>query len=975
MKNNKINSNKEKEIIKKKTLKSVYSNLNDNEDFMPKKKETLKDSIINSKQNNNILKKEELKYILEEINLIPDKEDELIHSFSLLSNNYINKSFIKNYSDDDFILLYQEYQNNIVNLKKEIDNVTLSNKECDNIEIFDSIGYISPLEKVFKEKNPINDLLIEKLKTLKNICYRWRKIKGDGNCYYRAIIFAYIENIILSNNLSRLKDLICDINTQFKIKKLNDILIQNKIKGSKIILYMMTIFCAITPSEISEIDPIIRAYEIFIKCFNNYKDFDYGLIFYFKFILYNYIRNNEDKSYTKEFPVMLGNLLPFEFETEDGVFLFEKFYNDNLLKLYKDSEKIVIYLTPYVLDINFNILMFEPSNKILSSLKFINVEENKDNNIITILYKEAHYDISNNEKFVNLYYNYLYLFESNYNQDSNSLNALLEQENNFVDVEESQNIKYFIQSKGIGLNKKKIVHTCNQENNIINEEEILFENEDNNFDKNYTYREKMKNNLDENLKNSLKFDEQNVLSDDETIFNESFRSSIIIDENNNIINRNEDNIKKKCTFTKILKTKTNNNHHKFENSKMNRNITPNKYQLTNSHSKKNVNHLDLKEIIQKYNNNEKEEIIFNIPNNNLSLNQKMNQANNKKTEEIDQKIEDKKENIYKNQVQKTEEINKKKDDIKEDFNKKVEDKNEIEKNEDTNIKSNRRFKSMNLYEKNKITTGKKCKICNKLFKKYEIINEYCLCNECLKKEFLNLITDAYKGFIKENKQKKILRNFSTIFEFKPIKINQINTLPYNVIYEYNKNSDFDKLDINNIISEVINNICVYCLDSNFIKSKKLPCNCCFCNDNCLKKFLLKMYSYNFEENIKNKKENFQYICICNNVYSIKQIESLIKICNQISIENKDLLNELNKLFNLKKSSLCISCGNEIINLFKEYYNLKFVSDSSFQKSFYTHLMCINCFKKINPSINQKLKCLNCNNFHILKQISKIFNNK
>ena len=144
----------------------------------------------------------------------------------------------------------------------------------------------------------------------------------------------------------------------------------------------------------------------------------------------------------------------------------------------------------------------------------------------------------------------------------------------------------------------------------------------------------MKNNLDENLKNSLKFDEQNVLSDDETIFNESFRSSIIIDENNNIINRNEDNIKKKCTFTKILKTKTNNNHHKFENSKMNRNITPNKYQLTNSHSKKNVNHLDLKEIIQKYNNNEKEEIIFNIPINNLSLNQKMNQANNKKTEEI-----------------------------------------------------------------------------------------------------------------------------------------------------------------------------------------------------------------------------------------------------------------------------------------------------------------------------------------------------
>ena len=48
--------------------------------------------------------------------------------------------------------------------------------------------------------------------------------------------------------------------------------------------------------------------------------------------------------------------------------------------------------------------MFEPSYKTLSILKFINAEEREDNNIITILYKGVHYDISYNEKFVNLYY-------------------------------------------------------------------------------------------------------------------------------------------------------------------------------------------------------------------------------------------------------------------------------------------------------------------------------------------------------------------------------------------------------------------------------------------------------------------------------------------------------------------------------------------------------------------------------------------
>ena len=996
MKNNKIKSNEEREIKNKKTLKSVYSNINDNEDFMPKKKETLKDSIINSKQNNHILKKEELKYILEEINLIPNKEDELIHSHPSFSNNYISRSFIKNYSDDDFILLYQEYQNNISNFKKEIDTVSLSNKECDNIEIFDCIGYISTLEKVFKEKNQINDLLIEKLKTLKHICYRWRKIRGDGNCYYRAIIFAYIEGIILSNNLSRLKDLICDINKKFKNKKLNDILIQNKIECNKIILYMMTIFCAMSPSELNEIDPIIRAYEMFIKCFNNYNDFDYGLIFYFKFILFNYIQNNEDKSYTKDFPVMLGNLLPSEYETEDGIFLFEKFYNENLLKLYKDSEKIVIYVTPYVLDINFNILMFEPSYKTLSSLKFINVEESEDNNIITILYKGAHFDISYNEKFVNLYYNYLYLFDNKYynQEENNSLNAILTQDNNFIDVEESQNIKHFIQSKGIGLNKKKILNSVNQGNNIINEEEILFEDENEYSHKYHTYREKINNNVDENIKNSLNFYEQHALSDDEeTIFNESLRSSIIIDENNNSIDRNEENIKKRFSFTKIIKRKNSNNHHNFGYLKKIRNKTPNKLELNNSQSKKNINPLDLKQIIQKYNNtnNYKEENLFNSSNhsiekNYLSLNLKNNQIYNKKKEEINQTIENKKENINKKDVQKTEEIDKTKENIqrdvkeKKEYIQKKEVLNKLEKEKYIDINkingiSNDKLKSINQIKNNITIAEKKCQLCNKSFKKYENINEYFLCNKCLKNEFLNLITNTYKDFLKENKNKKLIRNFSSIFEFKSIKINNINTHPYNVIYAYNENSDEDKINITNILSDVINNICAYCLDSNFIKSKKLPCNCCFCNENCLKKFLLKIYYFNFDGDIKSKKGNFQYNCICGNIYSIKQIESLIKICKDISIENENLLNELNKLFNVKKSSICISCGNEITNLFKEYYNLKFVPDSSFQNSFSTHLMCINCFKKINPSLNQRMKCSNCNNSHILKQVSKILNNK
>jgi hypothetical protein len=260
---------------------------------------------------------------------------------------------------------------------------------------------------MFNENNEINQLLINKLKSLNNICYKWRKIKGDGNCFYRSIIFAYIENIILTNNLSKLKNIICDMYFKFKEDKLNDKL-KNKNDSQNIILCMILIYLALSPSNEKNIDSILRAYEIYIKCFNNIPLFDYGLIYYFRYLIYKYIFQNEDKFYSNDFPIKLENLLPSEYETQDGTFLFNKFYDEYVLKLHKDAEKIIIYVTPFVLEMNLNILIFEENNKTLENMKFLNVNEN---NSITILYRKSHYDLSYSEKFVKEFYDYLEIFE------------------------------------------------------------------------------------------------------------------------------------------------------------------------------------------------------------------------------------------------------------------------------------------------------------------------------------------------------------------------------------------------------------------------------------------------------------------------------------------------------------------------------------------------------------------------------------
>ena len=290
--------------------------------------------------NNNTTQKEQIKYVLEEINLIPKNEE------TNKSSNFVKKTYIKNYSDNDFISLLEEKnrKENLLKLKEKINQKNLSHKDCDYIEIFNNSGFISSIDTFFKDSNPVNEGFKEKVITLNNVCDYWRKIKGDGNCFYRAVIFAYIENLIFSNNLSRLKDLICDMNVQFKNDVLNKLLIQHKISANKIISCMMLIYFALNYKMNINDFHIINAYQIFIKLFNNYRDFDYGLIFYFRFILYKYIKSNEDNCYTEDFPVMIGNLLPAEYETEDDMFLFQKFYDEFYLNYIKTQKRLLYIL-------------------------------------------------------------------------------------------------------------------------------------------------------------------------------------------------------------------------------------------------------------------------------------------------------------------------------------------------------------------------------------------------------------------------------------------------------------------------------------------------------------------------------------------------------------------------------------------------------------------------------------------------------
>ena len=161
-------------------------------------------------------------------------------------------------------------------------------------------------------------------------------------------------------------------------------------------------------------NPVLKTYLAFIKLINNYKDFDYGLIIFFKFILYEYININKNSTYSYKFQIPLGNLLPNDCQDDSGKFNFNFFYKNYLMKFYQYAEKIIIYLTPFIFGKEILIKYISENEKDefdinIQELQFgnnLSIIEFDTENKIRLFYKKMHYDILYGNDYYNKYKNF-----------------------------------------------------------------------------------------------------------------------------------------------------------------------------------------------------------------------------------------------------------------------------------------------------------------------------------------------------------------------------------------------------------------------------------------------------------------------------------------------------------------------------------------------------------------------------------------
>jgi hypothetical protein len=150
-----------------------------------------------------------------------------------------------------------------------------------------SIGPIRDLnnliENTVKLKNEIEK--IDHYKILESSVFRWRTVSGDGNCFYRAFIFSYLEGIILEKNIDILKNELIEIyiklnNNHEGMKDLSKGLQQNimKYKSISVFYHLLTIL-ELLVQGVSDEKYFKLAYIFFIKSINFSKEFDHVNIF------------------------------------------------------------------------------------------------------------------------------------------------------------------------------------------------------------------------------------------------------------------------------------------------------------------------------------------------------------------------------------------------------------------------------------------------------------------------------------------------------------------------------------------------------------------------------------------------------------------------------------------------------------------------------------------------------------------------
>ena len=721
-----------------------------------------------------------------DIKNICDVKDSLIENLIDDNSDFLQVRKIKRISDEEFEILKNEIigHDDLDIIYDDFINENII--PLNEIDFSANIGCILPFRFLVESLFDSSLINVEEMnyryELFNKYIFNYRRIKGDGNCFYRAIIFRYIELVILNKKIELLKSIINEMHESFKS---NEVSSRMRIRHGFILNYKLVLLIMIIILNLLENGTIEDAHYFYVKSIVICDSFDYGLILYFRYIFYLYIKKNENKIYLKNFPIKIANLLPSNFETEQGLSLFNKFYYLYLLSMFTDAEKIIIHLTPFVLGINLDVIIFD---------------DNEDKTIKNMIYDgEPDYDFKEDKFFVinvNGHYELLYTQNDNDKYKGIFQNYINDYYSNILINNNNNNTNDFSPEEDKEMQKK------NSENNIIRENEP--KNNDNDVDLNINSDTKIAT----TLRSPIKI-ENNIIKNDEK-------------------NNNKDNKEIKRTYKVQIKT-INKTAKKINDgfSKRNEELESIKYS-----EKKEMNYKNL--INNKINENNN--------NNNFKNNsdKKSDYYKNKEINNIKINLMDKIKNSNNNLKNVKEN-----DEIKSPNN--LINSNKNDKPKLSNIINSQKYnRIINKYKCEICKRNNLKNIKNDLFSNicYNCLKENII--NKLSPLFISYIEDLIFNKMQDLAFKTYFNNFLEmkidIFDNNISIKDLLNELDNKA---QTKSKESESIEMHPLFQEIKKNFCIFCLNDIGEEKYEIPCKCNFCSIDHIKKYFhLKNHIYN-----------------------------------------------------------------------------------------------------------------------------------
>ena len=402
--------------------------------------------------------------------------DETTVKKSIIGNYLHTENFEEKSISNDFIYntAIESICQNISLLKKKLNNYDLYKPARDMIYKAKKIETV--IEQTYNYDRQLKEQMIEENYYLQKVIYSWRRVAGDGNCFYRSVIFAWLEYLVFNKKINVFKIIISNLYTKFDPNYVNTKRLPPNIRKYFIskerniaIIILNIIIDILNDNQISDSKKIKNAYSILIKAFN-FSTFDTTMIFYLRYILYEFILENEDKCFSKDFEVLLGNLLPQQYETEEGKFKFDNYFNEDLLKFYTCAEKLAVYLTPFVIKVDLKVIFYDFGKDCDIETKLFQ-SNLKNRDVIYVLFRKAHYDICYSQDYFNRFNEFLNLYK-NFND-----NCYILKENDIEKFKKKSNL-FDIEGSRI-FNRKlyyKKINEVKKEDKVENKIEMKIEN-------------------------------------------------------------------------------------------------------------------------------------------------------------------------------------------------------------------------------------------------------------------------------------------------------------------------------------------------------------------------------------------------------------------------------------------------------------------------------------------------------------------